>query len=145
MKEVRRKRVRDEYIVRELDLQDVADLVDRCNQTYGPLIEWDDVRGCYGLKADRSYKQGELVTTYSGAKYSHEIYGDYVTKAASDIHIDGRVGFKLSEKGRWINESDRDRRIINVSLGRSIRATRDIEAGEWLFTDYGPDYIRNYK
>lgn len=65
-------------------------------------------------------------------------------KIASDTFMDGRVGFKLSDKGRWTNESDRRRKIVNISLGREMKATRDIEAGEWLFTDYGDEYERNY-
>lgn len=72
------------------------------------------------------------------------MYGDYVAKASSDLHIDGRVGFSLTAKGRWINESDRKRKIVNVELGRVVRATRNIKAGEWLFADYGEEYERDY-
>jgi len=129
--------------VTENDLNDIPSLVKRVNQIDGPKVEWDNERNCYGLKADRMYKKGKLVTTYGGIKYLKEVHGDYVVKA-NEIHIDGRFGFKLSEKGRWINESDRDRKIVNVTLGRDIRATRIIQPGEWIFADYGPDYVRNY-
>jgi hypothetical protein len=133
-----------EYIVTEDDLKNISDLVRRCNEIDGPSVEWDHERGCYGLRARRNYARGEIVTTYGGKKYTREVEGDYVAKASSDLHIDGRVGFKLSEKGRWINEYDRDRIIVNVTLGRNVRATMDIAAGDWIFTDYGPEYERTY-
>lgn len=113
------------------------------NRMPGPQVCWDCERGCYGLRSDREYKKGELVTTYWGRVSSKESHGDYVAKA-SEVYIDGRVDFLLSQKGRWINESDRERSIINVNLGRNVRAIRDIEEGEWIFADYGPDYVRSY-
>lgn len=124
----------------EMDRYNVIRLV---NEMPGPQVKWDTHRKCYGLRSDRPYRKGELVTTYGGTMSVREIAGDYVAKA-SEVYIDGESGFRLSQKGRWINESDRDRTSVNVSLGRNIRATRDIAEGEWLFADYGPDYIRSY-
>lgn len=144
MKRARRASNYSVYVVSERDLADIPTLVLQSNAIGGPVIAWDSDRMCYGLKAERRYLKGDIVTTYGGRKYSKEVEGDYVAKAASDVHIDGRVGFHLSEKGRWINESDRDRTIVNVALGRTIRAIRTIEPDEWIFTDYGPDYVRNY-
>lgn len=74
-------------------------LVSQSNAIGGTVIAWDSDRMCYGLKAERRYLKGDIVTTYGGRKYSKEVEGDYVAKAASDVHIDGRVGFHLSEKG----------------------------------------------
>ena len=105
-----KKRLAD-YVATEADL---ATLIGYINQLDGPAVEWDDDRKCYGLKARQHYKSGELVTTYGGTKSVKEIRGDYVAKGGADIYIDGRVGFKLSEKGRWINESDRDRTSVNI-------------------------------
>lgn len=138
-----KKRLAD-YVATEVDLVDLPTLIRHINQLDGPAVEWDEQRNCYGLKARQPYKSGELVTTYGGIKSVKEIRGDYVAKGGADIYIDGRVGFKLSERGRWINESDRDRTIVNVKLGRNVRSTRDIAEGDWLFADYGPDYERNY-
>ena len=113
------------------------------NSVPGPIVCWDDDRRCYGLKADRAYKCGEKITTYGGYISVKEIQGDYVAKSG-EVYIDGKHDFFPSQKGRWINESDRDRTVVNVKLGRDVRATCDIEAGEWLFADYGDEYVRNY-
>jgi hypothetical protein len=72
-----------------------------------------------------------------------ELRGDYVAKSG-ELYIDGQYDFKLSQKGRWINESDRDRTIVNVVLGRTVRAACDIEEGQWLFADSGPEFVRDY-
>ena len=113
------------------------------NRMPGPKVCWDDERNCYGLKADRTYTCGEKVTTYGGHMCVQEGQGDYVAKTG-ELYIDGEYDFFPEQKGRWINESDRDRTIVNVKLGRDVRATRDIEEGEWLFADYGEEYVRNY-
>lgn len=131
------------YEVSDSDLIDLETVISFINQIDGPAVEWDQHRNCYGLKTRQCYKKGDFITTYGGTKSFKEINGDYVAKG-SEIYIDGRVGFKLSEKGRWINESDNKRTHINVKLGRRISAISDINKGEWLFADYGDEYIRNY-
>jgi len=136
-----KKRLAD-HVVTEHDLDAPALLINLVNELDGPAVEWDEQRNCYGLKARQHYKRGALVTTYGGAQSVTEISGDYVAKGG--VYVDGRIGFKLSQKGRWINESDRERTTINVTLGLNVRAAQDIAQGEWLFADYGPDYQRTY-
>ena len=112
----RRYRQRD-YKVTETQLNESYGAVIRdVNRLDGPKVEYDLDRGCMGLRADRNYVTGELVTTYGGRHSTNEMYGDYVAKA-SEIHIDGAYDFLLSQKGRWINESDRDRTIV-IDLGQ---------------------------
>lgn len=139
-----RKRERD-FVVTEKHLQgeSLLEMIRLCNLMSGPEVKWDVERKCYGLKAKRCYRKGEAITEYGGVKTVKPLDGDYVAKSA-EVYIDGRLGFKISQKGRWINESDRDRRVVNVKIGRVVRATRDIADGEWLFADYGPQYQRTY-
>ena len=132
----------EDQIVTEDMLHTIDRIVEAANEIGGPQINLDHVRG-WGLRAEKKYLKGELVTTYGGITHLKEIQGDYVAKA-NEVFIDGRQGFKLKEKGRWINESDRDRTDVNVSLGRNVRAIREIKEGEWIFADYGPDYQRDY-
>lgn len=118
-------------------------LCKEANKWSGPKVAWDKQRGCYGLKADRRYKKGEKITTYGGYKSVKPMNGDYVAKSG-EVYIDGFWGFFPHEKGRWINESDALRKVVNVNIARTVRATCDIEEGEWLFGDYGNEYVRNY-
>ena len=118
-------------------------LQERANLAPGPLVEWDNDRNCYGLRADVSYARGTKVTSYGGFKSIKPLNGDYVAKSG-EVYIDGEWDFWPDEKGRWINESDRLRMNVNVKIGRDVRATRDIVKGEWLFADYGDEYERNY-
>lgn len=99
----------------------------------------------YGLRADRDYRVGERVTTYNGHKSVKRAdqRGDYVAESG-DIVIDSLFDFLPTEKGRWINESDRERSLVNVNLARTVRATQKISAGEWIFADYGDAYQRLY-
>ncbi len=134
-----------DFVVSEEDvLKCHALLIRLTNEIDGPEVAWDDERGCNGLRARKDYTTGQLITTYGGIKTVTETNGDYATKASADIHIDGHYGFMLSEKGRWINESDRNRTLVNVKLGRNVRASQSIQAGEWIFADYGPDYDRSH-
>lgn len=119
-------------------------LVVGINRQPGPEVAWDHVRGCYGLRARQPYRKGQAITEYGGRRSRTELQGDYVAKASAELYIDGQYDFKLCEKGRWINESDRDRTVVNVILGRTVRAACAIVAGEWLFADYGPDFVRDY-
>lgn len=113
------------------------------NRQPGPEVAWDDDRQCYGLRARQPYRKGEAITEYGGRKSLKELRGDYVAKTG-ELYIDGQYDFTVSQKGRWINESDRDRAVVNVRLGRTVRAACDIAEGEWLFADYGPEYERDY-
>ena len=135
---------------RKVTLDDVCDnlpqVIERVNAIQGPQVKFDPKRCCYGLYADRDYDEGELVTLYGGVKYSGERSGDYVSKIGKhgNLHIDGHYGFTQSEKGRWINESNRCRNHVNVELGRSIRTTQDVKRGDQFFADYGDEYARTY-
>lgn len=133
-----------EEVVSETKLRSLFNVISDCNAVEGPIVSWDMERHCFGLRAEKKYKAGERITTYGGTRSSKPINGDYVAKAASDCFIDGRVGFKLKEKGRWINESDRTRSKVNAKLGRNVKALTDIEEDEWIFVDYGKDYKRTY-
>lgn len=139
----KRKRYKDDVVSKE-ELQDNhARVVQRINELPGPVVAWDLERKCHGLKARKNYSKGEKVTEYGGTLSAKAINGDYVAKSG-EVFIDGECGFKLSQKGRWINESDRERRVVNVKLGRTVRAVCDITNGEWFFADYGAEYERTY-
>lgn len=140
-----RKRVKlsNDVVTREDIEYRLKDTIERCNAFPGPRVEWDTQRGCYGLRSDKDYKEGQRVTSYSGVKTVKRVDGDYVAKSG-EVYINGHHGFKPSQKGRWINESDRTRQVVNVCLARVVRATRDLKAGEWMFADYGPEYTRFY-
>lgn len=134
-------------------------VITEANNMGGPLIREDGVRG-FGLFAERDYSAGEKVTTYvkkfektfslrcngryGGVLHRKEIQGDYVALLGDGIHIDGRTGFRFEEKGRWINESDRDRSGVNVKLGRDVKTVCAVKKGEQFFADYGGDYQRDY-
>lgn len=136
------KKESEQLVVTTAMLVDVIILAEAANDLEGPVVAYDHQRG-WGLKAEKKYLKGDLVTTYGGVISAKPIEGDYVAKA-NEVFINGHHGFRLKEKGRWINESDRDRTNVNVSLGRNVRAIREIKQGEWIFADYGPDYQRSY-
>lgn len=125
-------------------IYDIEGLVNAVNAFKGPKVKKDRIRG-YGLFADRDYQPGELVTKYGGRTVYNTVHlrGDYVAKA-SEFYIDGFDGFRLSERGRWINEFDSERTFVNCSLGRDIRAIVLVKEGEQFFCNYGNDYERNY-
>lgn len=118
----------------------MEEIIERLNNKGGPYIVPDFHRG-YGLIADRPYKKGEVITNYGGQLSTKPISGDYVAYLSDGVYTDAAEEFHWRNKGRWINENKGKE---NVILGRCIRAARDIEAGEYLYTDYGPDYQRNY-
>jgi len=125
--------------------QDIVNkwVIDEANSIGGPQIKRDEVRG-FGLFAEKDYQPNEKITEYGGVLHNREVQGDYVAFVGDGVHIDGRIGFRLDEKGRWINESDSDRSVVNVKLGRDIRALYEIKKGDQIFADYGEEYIRNY-
>lgn len=112
-----------------------------------PLVKWDNDRNGYGLFATRDYAAGEKVTEYYGARMPVRdgTRGDYMALLGKDVMINGLYGFKLGkEQGRWINESDSSRTIVNVELGRIVRTTQAVSRGEQFFADYGDEYDRDY-
>jgi len=132
------------YVVSAEDIDERLELVVRmANALPGPRIERDPERG-YGLRADRNYVAGELVTEYGGVVGDNRVEGDYAAQADAYTTIDGHHGFRLAQKGRWINESDAQRTSVNVKLGRRVVALRNIAEEEWLFADYGEQYVRDY-
>ena len=137
----------ENYKVTRHDVEHNLDLVIRlCNETRGPLVAFDYYRHCFGLKAERDYKAREVVTDYGG-EVSHvaDVEGDYVAQLAkTNVTIDGYCGFLVREKGRWINESDNQRTLVNVELGRRVRTIKAVKQGDWFFADYGENYKRNY-
>jgi len=142
------------YRVSEKDLADplrLKEVIFFANSIGGPQIRFDEEGGRgYGLFAERDYLKGEKVTGYGGAACPKGSAGDYVAvfQGPEGRCIDGRYGFRLDEKGRWVNEysSDVKEREIhtNVRFGTSIRTTRIVEKGEQFFADYGEDYQRRY-
>lgn len=109
-----------------------------------PLILPDRERGGYGLFATRDYRAGEVVTEYGGTTSSALQKGDYVGYLGDGVCIDGHHGFRLCQRGRWINEYNGERSMVNVTIGRQVRTTRPVKCGEQFFGDYGPEYQRNY-
>lgn len=136
------------YTVTREDIQfRLADVIRLTNAIGGPRVAFDPERGCFGLFADRNYEgSSRPVTFYGGIKQHNVTDGDYAAKLgkSGSFFINGSFGFKIEEKGRWINESDSQRSCVNVELGRTVRTTALIRAGDQLFADYGPEYKRNY-
>lgn len=130
----------DDRLVVDEDIPEA--LIDEINFMKGPYVVPDGHRG-YGLRADKDYKKGEVITRYGGLS---PVFwsGDYVARLDEHQSIDGLTHFKLSEKGRWLNEYNTKRSFVNVTLGRECRAACDIKQGDMLYTDYGSDYVRNY-
>jgi hypothetical protein len=88
--------------------------------------------------------KGEKVTEYGGTVSTYEVAGPYVA-LMGDIHVDGFCGFRLGvQRGRWINEYNRERSYVNTELGRIVRTTRSVLKGEQFFADYGNEYERHY-
>lgn len=138
------------HVVCDLDIQKrLTTVIYNTNLLPGPVVEWDVMRNCYGLRADRFYRVGETITHYGGKIHfdpKGRMRGDYLAALGkSGSVVDGYSGFKLWEKGRWINESDRERKVVNVEITRiKVVALCDILQGEWIFADYGEEYERSY-
>ena len=136
---------RNHVTTRENMMLEPERMVRLTNALEGPQIKFDKDRRGFGLFAERDYKEGEKVTEYGGIISLGEQAGDYVAKMG-DVHVNGEYGFVLGkEQGRWINEFDRERSFVNVELGRTVKTTRPVNAGEQFFGDYGNEYNReNY-
>lgn len=146
-------------------------------KTKGLIVKYISREKGYGLFADRDYntyndndplmdtKGGMLVlTTYNGVRTrtdprTQQSNHDYIMwigeKLGNDWHIDGRVGFGLNEKGRWMNQPNADERgeencawrikegTANLGLDGvvvEIVAIDDIEEGDELTVDYGDEF-----
>jgi hypothetical protein len=150
----------NKYVVTEADIESIESVVALCNCVSGPFVAYDPVRG-YGLMADRDYSEGTTVTTYGGERIkSIVVGGPYMALAKNGMStVDGRYGFKLAQKGRWVNEyiggdendKEKDKLLqaervkhANVYLGMELIAMRDIAKYEWIYTDYGDEYSRSY-
>lgn len=141
---------RSEYILlckRQVSLEDVqyrlSTVINDCNRIGGPQVLFCSEKQCFGLFADRDYEKGERVTTYGGVITLHECCGDYAAQIGP-VHVNGLYGFELQEKGRWINEFNAQRTLVNVELGRTVRTTQIVLKGQEFFGDYGDEYVRNY-
>lgn len=137
----------ENYRVTRHDVDHDLDLLVRvCNLARGPLVVFDCDRLCFGLRADRDYNGHEVVTEYGGqVSHDFQAQGDYVAQLGNtEVTIDGYCGFLVREKGRWINESDNLRTLVNVELGRRVRTIKHVKRGDWLFADYGHNYKRCY-
>lgn len=121
----------------------MEEIIERLNNEGGPYIVRDFHRG-HGLIAHHPFKKGEVITNYGGQLTTKPISGDYVAYLGNGVYTDASEEFHWRNKGRWINEYDKERSQVNVILGRCVRAARDIREGEYLYADYGPDYQRDY-
>jgi hypothetical protein len=114
------------------------------------VLDTRGVRG-YGLFADRDYKTGETVTFYGGELVSANADGDYVVRLHDDDvsdQLDAEWRFEAQDKGRWINDTDKQHE--NVRLERTKRipnklrviAIKPVKRGEEFLWWYGKDYHR---
>ena len=134
------------YIVTLEDITNrITEVIFLSNVLGGPQIMKDPVRG-WGLFADKDYKSGKNITCYGGIRVPRDSEGDYVAATGTGRpFIDGKYGFNIyTERGRWINESDATRSIVNVILGERVVVVKDVKKGEQLFADYGDEYERSY-
>lgn len=111
-----------------------------------PVVLWTRQRG-FGLFADRFYKSTERVTHYDGLVGGNDQEGDYVVQVDKYVTMDGKYGFELRNKGRWINEGPKQ----NVNMRREkplpfmyVDYGQDVNKGQEFFWAYGPYYKRNY-
>ncbi len=134
------------YIVTLEDVNDrIEKIIHTSNSLGGPQIKKDPIRG-WGLFAEKDYHAGRNVTQYGGVKVPRGSEGDYMAATGTGRpFINGEYGFNIyTERGRWINESDAKRSIVNVILGERVLVIKDVKKGEQFFADYGDDYERDY-
>jgi len=131
----------------------VQEVVFLANLTPGPVILLTKKRG-YGLFAERTYERTDIVTRYGGQNVAKNTEGDYVLfNQVTQKTIDGKYGYKLSEKGRWINEFSRLTRKRNANKNVVFLASKDgiliksikgkIPFATEFFLNYGTDYNRS--
>jgi|ERR1043165_1024172 hypothetical protein len=103
----------------------------------------------FGLFVTEDFSENERITIYGGAFLLDDIYfmrgetGHYVVNTKSGAYVDGLMGFRLGELGRWCNTNPGHN---NAGLGFFgdngvyVQATKFISAGSEVFCDYGPSY-----
>jgi hypothetical protein len=133
------------------------------NLTEGPvLMRVKSKDNGYGLFAERDYAgpNRSNVTRYQGKQWLSKYYRavknrDYIVDTQHGYSIDGRYGFLLSEKGRWVNEPNlpagwavRDLITLqNIELDRNnlyFFPLKNIPRGTELTWYYGPAYHRHW-
>lgn len=137
------------YIVTEHHVKaSMSSIVLLCNHVAGPRLVNTAHKG-FGLEAERDYAKGEIVTFYGGTLLKGGATGSYVVDAGT-FSVDGYFGFKLIDKGRWVNEADEGIKP-NLEMRKTPRgkrlyffATRDICKGEELTWFYGRYYDRTW-
>ena len=120
----------------------------------------------YGLFAEKDYESNEIVAEYGGVVASEELIGPYVISVRRH-DVDGYYGFKLSQKGRFINE-DHSKTLFktNAAMQKHLRNAANVveeftgqasvvfrtqksfkyrlEKGQEILWYYGPNYSRPY-
>jgi len=119
------------YVVTQHDLETsgalkiafLACLVD------GPMVLYKNLKIGYGLFTEKRYDNEEFITEYGGISLTMEdleapVYrGDYVM-TLNTWHIDGRYNFRISQKGRWINEPN----LVPLNYNNTAEFERAIDA-----------------
>ena len=147
-----------EYRTTKEDMEDqmsIRKIVFLSNLVEGPfIIHTKDATKGYTLVADKRYKgsmtrDGDLVTIYGGTIVSGDEKSNYVVALGTSKFLEGKYGFVLREKGRWINEN---RVSPNVYMKRNeIRVLSSelergsLEQGEEILLDYGDEYERSWE
>lgn len=156
------------YVTSPTDVDRHSDII--CflaNFTPGPVVlHVNDVVG-YGLFAEKDYGNNEFVVEYGGVISDEELIGPYVISVSRKRDLDGYFGFKLSQKGRFINEDHSKSTFkTNAAMQKHLRNSANVveeftgqasvvfrtqkswkyrlEKGSEIFWYYGPNYRRPY-
>jgi hypothetical protein len=142
---------------------DHPEAVEMANAAGGPQIRMtEDGRG-YGLFAQREYEEGEFVTYYDGVSVILPTAADaeeYALKHGNAysliinanrngfMFIDGEKLFHLTNKGRFVNESQRGQNVDMVysaaQRAPKFITTRRVYKGEEFLWFYGDGYDRSH-
>ena len=100
----------------------------------------------WGLFARDDIAQGDFVLEYTGEKIPTKVAdaskGKYLFEIDEDWTIDGVA---QSNHGRWINHACVPNTEADVENGKIlIHTLRDIQQGEELTIDYGPEYFDEF-
>jgi hypothetical protein len=136
------------------------------NFTLGPVVLYvNDLVG-YGLFAEKDYSDNEIVAEYGGVVADEELIGPYVITVRKH-DLDGYFGFKLSQKGRFINEDHSKSTFkTNSAMQKHLKNAASVleeftgqasvvfrtrkswkyrlEKGQEILWYYGPNYSRPY-
>jgi hypothetical protein len=119
------------------------------NARRGPKIMKTETKG-YGLFADKYYEKYNIEVIYHGNIVDEEKEGDYIVWNTDDnFGIDGLYNYRITAKGRWINEPTGNQKE-NMSIDEwdyeykkcSITNTIPVNKGDELLLDYGKSYKR---